>query len=349
MSPSSTVFINMRSQAAGLRGVQRYTIELRQRLGSRLREVAPSKPLLGVKGHLWEQGVLPSLVRRGCLWSPANTGPLSIENQVLTIHDVAPLEHPEWFNAKFVAWYRWLTPILSRRVRKIITVSQFSKERLLQVARIDESKVVIIPEGVDGRFNPQSPDEVNSVRAELNLPSVYYLLSVGALEPRKNLRSLLAAWSLCLERLPKEVWLVIAGPKAPANVFADLNLDQPPPRVHFTGFVADTSLPPLYSGALALVYLSVYEGFGLPALEAMAAGTTPIVANNSSLPEVVGGCGIVVDPYDLEAITAAIVRVVEDASFRLSCESRAAERSKIFNWDRSADLTWTVLAEANAN
>lgn len=344
MNTRPEVFINTRGRTAGIRGVQRYTFELQQRLGARVNAVAPTRPMQGIKGHLWEQAVLPSIIGKGFLWSPANTGPLSVTNQVITIHDVASLEHPEWFNSLFSAWYRWLTPQLVKRVRRVITGSSFSKERLLQFTRVEDSKVVVIPEGVDDRFHPRKDEEIARVLEQLKIPSPHYLLSLGTLEPRKNLPRLLAAWSSCRERLPEEVWLVVAGPRAPANVFGKLELGNIPPRVHFTGFVSESSLPALYSGATALVYVSIYEGFGLPVLEAMASGTVPIVANNSSLPELTGDAGIAVDPYDTEAIAEAIEHVIGDSSHREALAVRAAERSRGFSWERSAAQTWRVLA-----
>jgi glycosyltransferase involved in cell wall biosynthesis len=282
----------MRSQAAGLRGVQRYAAEVQRRLADRVSIVAPGKPMHGVKGHLWEQIALPRIVGKGLLWSPANTGPLSVANQVLTIHDIGSVEHPEWYNSVFASWYRCFTPELIKRVRRVITISSFSRERLQAFVNIDKSKVVVIPLGVDERFRPRNPDEIARMRTALGIPSPHYVLSLGALEPRKNLRRLLMAWSSCVARLPEEIWLVLAGARAPSNVFRAFELGEIPRRVHFAGFVTDDSLPALYSGALALAYVSIYEGFGLPVLEAMASGTVPIVADNTSLPEVVGYAGV---------------------------------------------------------
>jgi glycosyltransferase involved in cell wall biosynthesis len=348
MGANRQVFINIRAQAAGLRGVQRYTAELQAKLKDRLISVAPDRPLQGMRGHLWEQTALPRIVGEGLLWSPANTGPLRVASQVLTIHDIASLEHPEWFNSIFAAWYRWLTPALIKRVRRVITVSQFSRERLLAFANIDESKIAVIPVGVDARFRMRGADEVARVRSELGIPSPYYLLSLAATEPRKNLRRLLAAWASCVTRLPQEIWLVLAGSSAPSRVFRGVEMGDIPPRVHFAGFIADVSLPALYSGALALVYVSTYEGFGLPALEAMASGTVPIVAGNTSLPEVVGDAGLQVNPYDVEDIAAAIERVIDDSHLRETLAARAAQHSRQFNWERTATQTWNVLSEAIA-
>ncbi|MGH7931554.1 MAG: glycosyltransferase family 4 protein [Candidatus Binataceae bacterium] len=329
--------------------MQRYTIELQRRMGKRLRRVAPSHPMQGIKGHLWEQTVLPAIVRKGLLWSPANSGPLAVKSQVLTVHDVASLEHPEWYSPAFAAWYRWMTPKLVHRVQRIITVSEFSKQRLLALTAVDESHVVVIPEGADGRFYPRPATEVERVRLSLNIPSPFYVLSLGALEPRKNLRRLFEAWASCARRIPEEVWLVIAGSNGPSQVFSRLDLGSSPPRVHVTGFVADDDLPALYSGALALAYVSTYEGFGLPALEAMACAAVPLAANNTALPEVVGDAGLLVNPFDSEAIAAGIERLVQDSALREELKARAIERSGEFSWERATNLTWNTLrAEALA-
>lgn len=350
MGASLPIFINTRARTAGLSGVQRYTIELQRRMGNRLRPVAPWQPMQGIKGHLWEQVVLPAVVRKGLLWSPANSGPLSVRAQVLTVHDVASLEHPEWYSPAFAAWYRWMTPKLVHRVRRVITVSEFSKQRLLALTAVDESQVVVIPGGVDSRFYPRPAKEVERVRRQLNIPSPFYVLSLGALEPRKNLRRLLAAWASCARRLPDDIWLVIAGSKGASQVFSHLDLGSSAPRVHMTGFVADCDLPALYSGALALAYVSTYEGFGLPALEAMACAAVPLAANNTALPEVVGDAGLLVNPFDSEAISAGIESLVQDCALRQELKARALKRGREFSWERAAALTWSILrAEALAS
>jgi glycosyltransferase involved in cell wall biosynthesis len=344
MSASSPIFINTRSQTAGMSGVQRYAVELQRRIGSSLRPTAPRRPLQGVKGHLWEQTVLPTLVRDGLLWSPANSGPLAVRKQVLTVHDVASLDHPEWFSPVFAAWYRWMTPRLVRRVQRVITPSEFSKQRLLAVTAIDESRVVVIPMAADDRFCPRSTQEVKRVRNSLGIRSPYYVLSLGTLEPRKNLGRLLAAWTSCVPDLPDEIWLVIAGSGGSSRVFSCPDFGSAPPRVHFTGFVADSDLPALYSGALALAYVSLYEGFGLPALEAMACGTIPVVSNNAALPEVVGKAGLLVNPFDSEAIAAGIKRIIQDLGLRQELKIQAIKRSREFSWQSAADLTWDVIS-----
>jgi len=349
MNASLPIFINTRSQTAGLSGVQRYAAELQQRIGGKLTPIAPGRPLQGVKGHLWEQTVLPTVVRNGFLWSPANSGPLAVRRQLLTVHDVASLDHPEWFSPAFAAWYRWMTPRLVCRVQRVITPSEFSKQRLLALTAIEKSRVVVIPGAADGRFCPRSTQEVERVKDSLNIRSPYYVLSLGTLEPRKNLHRLLAAWGSCVSDLPDEISLVIAGPGSSRRVFSCPEFGSAPHRVHFTGFVADCDLPALYSGALALAFVSLYEGFGLPALEAMACGTIPVVSNNTALPEVVGQAGLLVNPFDSESIGAGIKRIVNDSELRQKLKIQAIKRSGEFTWERAAELTWDVISLASGS
>jgi glycosyltransferase involved in cell wall biosynthesis len=349
MTKHSSVFVNARSETASSCGVQRYAAEMRQRLADCVVSVTPGQPLRGIRGHLWEQAVLPRIVGKGLLWSPANTGPLRVTNQVLTLHDIASLDHPEWYKSPFAAWYQWLTPKLLKRVRHVITPSSFSRDRLLELGGVNESKITVIANGVDSHYRKRPASEIRATITALGIPSSYYLLSLGVMEPRKNLPRLLAAWSTCLARLPREVWLVLAGNKAPDNVFSPSQIEAMPQRVHLAGFVADSALPALYSGALALVCVSVYEGFGLPALEAMACGTPVVAADNTSLPEVVGDGGLLVNPFDVEEIAIAIERILRDTEIRQALGARAAHQSQQFSWERTARSTWKLLEKEMAS
>jgi glycosyltransferase involved in cell wall biosynthesis len=342
------IIVNMRSMSAGPSGVQRYVNEVSARLGDKLERIAPVRPLQGIKGHLWEQGWLSGKIGSRLLWSPANTGPLLCEQQVLTVHDLAALDHPEWFAAKFSAWYRFLLPRLARSVRRVVAVSEFTKRRLVEIAGVDPMKITVIPNGVDQRFRPCAATTINDLRKRLKIPSERYVLSLGTVEPRKNLPVQLGAWSRCVEQLPADTWLVIAGRVGQRHVFSGVNMECVPPRTHFTGFVPDADLPTLYSGALALLYPSIYEGFGLPALESMASGTVPIVSNSTALPEVVADCGLTVDPFDNESIAAAITSLVTSPLMHRDMRERAIRRAHSFTWEKTASMTWEVLSQASA-
>ena len=150
------IVVNTRVLSHPTTGVERYLIELlaRMRPDAGLRKIAPRKAVGGIRGHAWEQLVLPVRVGGDLLFSPCNTGPLAVANQVLTIHDVAALDHPEWLNAKFALWYRWLTPRLARRVKHIITVSEFTRSRIIAHTGVAPEKITVIANGVDPRFRP---------------------------------------------------------------------------------------------------------------------------------------------------------------------------------------------------
>jgi len=346
--------INTRALNSPLTGVQRYILELLKRFENkfqcRITKLSPAKQSSGIWGHFWEQVVLPQYLKNHVLFSPSNTGPLAIRRQVVTIHDLVPLDHPEWLNPQFAAWYRLLIPLLVQRVDKIITISNFTRERLLEWTKVNPQKIVVIYNGVDDRFHPRSEQEILKAIKTLNIPTKHYVLSLGSLEPRKNLHRLLQAWGQIYKEIPQEIWLVIAGAKGKSLVFKNISFDKLPPRVHFTGHVEDKYLPALYSGAysgaLAFAYMSVYEGFGLPPLEAMASGTPPLTGNLTALPEVIGDAGLMVNPFDIEAIAWGLKSLIEDSQLRAQLRKKGLDRAKQFSWDKTAELTWKVIQNA---
>lgn len=309
--------------------------------------VKPGRAMQGLGGHAWEQLILPSKLHGRLLWSPSNSGPLAIEKQVVSIMDVSPLDHPEWSSREFSCWYQFLIPRLIKRVRRVITISEFSRERILYYCPEAASKIHVTLLAADQCFQPVSELMVAAINRRLNLPSCHYIVALGSLEPRKNLQTLLKVWTQIQSKLPDEVWLVLAGAKGKSLVFGNQSYENLPPRVHLTGHVPDDALPALYSGALASIYLSSYEGFGLPPLEAMSCGTPVLVSNTTSLPEVVGDAGLMVDAYDVDAIGDNIIRLVENTRLRADLSLRGLARAKEFSWDRTAQQTWQVLEEAN--
>lgn len=335
--------INGRFLSQRISGVQRYAHELLTRIGPRMAVVSPRSSIHGVRGHLWEQSILPQRLAGGLLWSPCNTGPLAVSKQVVTIHDCAFHDQPEGFSRKFAAWYQWLVPKLARRSRRIITVSKFSKDRLAEYCRVPSEKIAVIPHGVDARFRPLPAEEVADTRRQLGLPR-HYALYVGNLAARKNLRRLLDAWAIVSPRRP-EVSLVLAG--TANHMFRDAALEALPSSVVLAGYVDDAHLPAFYSGAELFVLPSLYEGFGLPVLEAMACRTPVIASNTTSLPEVAGGAALLVDPYSVESLADGLSRVLTDSQLREDLAQRGLEHARSFNWNRTAEETWRVLTEAD--
>ena len=295
-----------------------------------MREIKPSKALSPRAGHLWEQFILPAhLHSNEVLWSPANTSPWILRRQAVTLHDASVFDHPEWFKSTFGAWTRLSWKVLAKGVKAILTVSNFSRERLQHHLRIPDERIHVIPNGVGRPFEPKSAKVVEGVRAKYKLTKPYFLF-VGTHEPRKNLATLVEAW----ERFGgvENYMLAIAG--TDGSVFASVSrIDNP---TYPFGYVPDSDLPALYSGASAVVVPSLYEGFGLAALEAMACGAPVIASNTSAFTETVGDAGILVQPDNVEEIADAMHRITEDRALANTLRERGLKRAKQFSWDESA-------------
>jgi glycosyltransferase involved in cell wall biosynthesis len=313
-------------------------------MGSTVEEIRPTRAIAGLPAHAWEQSVLPFSIRDAVLWSPTNTGPLAMSRQVVTIHDVVPLDHPEWLNPRFAVLHRWLIPRIVRRAAHVITVSEFTRQRLIHHTGLNPEKVSMVYNGVDPRFSPRPEKEIRHVSEVLSLPSRRYVLALGSIEPRKNLVRLVEAWGKLLHRLPGDIWLVITGAAGRSLVYKKVSLPSLP-RVHFTGHINDEHLPALYSGALVFVYPSVYEGFGLPPLEAMACGTPVVTGDRTSLPEVIGGAGLSVDPYNTDEIASALERLICSDDLRRFYSASGRERSQCFSWQKAGATTLRILSE----
>jgi glycosyltransferase involved in cell wall biosynthesis len=262
----------------------------------------------------------------------------------VTIHDAAFADTPECFGRAFAAWYGWLLPRLARRVRRVVTVSDFSRQRIAEATRLRIEQIDVVPNGVDSRFVPASAEAVAQMRSIHGLTGPYILV-LGSLDPRKNLATLLKAWRILSDRRP-DLTLAIAG-GSNLSIFSNHGVDVDNlPRVKRLGYVEDDLLPALYSGCETFVFPSTYEGFGLPPLEAMACGSPVVCSNATSLPEVVADAAMLVPPLDAEAIADALLQVGADSALRQELIARGRSRAAIFTWENSAERIWQVLARA---
>lgn len=260
---------------------------------------------------------------------------------VLTVHDLTFLREPGWFRFDRAAYYRATIKKSVRRATRIIADSQATAEDLQNLLDVDPAIVDVTPLGVDARFRPASEDEVARVRERYALPDTFFLY-LGTLEPRKNIPRIINAWDRtamdCAEHLVvagREGWKVAPIHQAAAEATHHA-------RLHFPGFIDEADLPAILSASTAFIWPSLWEGFGLPPLEAMACGAPVLTSNTSSLPEVVGEAALTVDPEDTEAIAEGLRALSSDQALRDRLRTAGLERAADFTWKRTAEMTYEV-------
>lgn len=332
--------LNGRFNHQRVTGVQRYATEIYQRISNEFILFSPAFFGRGWTGHMWEQQVLARKIPRDhLLWSPANSGPMNTANQVLTIHDIAVLEHPSWYRKEFALWYQILLPKLVHKVKTILTVSNFSKERILSYFDLPSEKVIVIPNGVGSPFQISEKRLPNS---QITLPEKY-LLAVGTIQPKKNLTLLFQAWQVIKKRYP-DYALVIVG-KIDRN-FSKVNLTIDDQDIYKFSFLDDSTLAEIYHEASALIFPSFYEGFGLPALEALACGTPVIGANNSALPEVIGQAGLYFNPFSLDELIDQIDIFLSNETLQNTLTKQALKQAKTYSWEKTSHEVLKALKAA---
>lgn len=258
---------------------------------------------------------------------------------VVTIYDLIPLVFPQGFSAAQRLSFRLMVALAVRRARAVIAVSAATRADLLRYFKLSPDRVHVTPLAADASFYPRPPAEVAAVRARYGLPDAY-VLYMGINKPHKNLPRLIEAYAKIGAAPP----LVLAGREDPRYPEARrqaevLGLGG---RVVFPGDIAGADLPALYSGASLFVFPSLYEGFGLPPLEAMACGTPVVCSNRASLPEIVGDAALTFDPYDVDAIASALRRALDDAGLRADLRARGLARAAQFSWDHTAQETFKI-------
>ncbi len=299
------------------------------------------------------------------LFVPAHVLPLGAPlrrrpRTVVTIHDMGYLHFPEAHTRAQLIYLRLSTLWSARAADRVIAISRATRDDLVRYAGVRPEKITVIYHGLSERFRPvENPELIRATRARYGIGERYFLY-LGTVQPRKNLERLIEAFASLGDRrwglgvgaatpdshppslIPQ---LVIAGKKgwlteAIERRAAELGLSG---RVIFTGYVPDADVPALLSGALAFVFPSLYEGFGMPVLEAMACGAPVLAANTSSLPEVAGDAALLVAPTDIAAIAAALARLAAEPGLRDDLRARGLARAAEFTWDRCAAQTLEVL------
>jgi glycosyltransferase involved in cell wall biosynthesis len=267
---------------------------------------------------------------------------LSGVKSVFTLHDLVFRFYPETHKLLNRWFLTLMMPRFLQAADAVIAVSEWTKKDAMELYRLDEDKITVIYEGVNPLFRPASQERISALRQKYGILNKF-ILSVGTIEPRKNLTSLVEAYR-SLKDQDRELQLVIVGKKGWLyegffRKLRELGLEE---DVIFPGFVSDEDLPTLYSAADLFVLPSLYEGFGLPVLEAMACGTPVITSNASSLPEVTGEAALLVDPHDTGALVRAARAVLDGEELRSELRAKGPKQAARFSWEKAARETLVV-------
>ena len=320
----------------GPHGIGRFASELRKRLPA-LRPLPTFWPLLHPLEPVLLAGVLYTL-RPLVYFSPGFNPPVrSPRPFVFTIHDLIHLHVPAEASRAKQAYYRLVVRPAAHRAYRVLTVSQYTHHEIVEWTGLPAERVVVVGNGVGAAFTPVG------VR---HTPGYPYLLYVGNRKPHKNLTRLLQGFAH--SGLRRDLCLVLTG-LPEATLSQQVMALQLQDRVVYAGHLTELELAAYYRGAVAVVCPSLYEGFGLPPLEAMACGTPVVTSNRTALPEVVGEAAMLVDPYDVEALAWGIRRVVDDQGLRQALAHKGLARAQRFTWEQTAARVWQVLQEAAAD
>lgn len=272
---------------------------------------------------------------------------------VATIHDLAFEHMPETFTRRGSLQLKLTVRRTARRAAKIATVSEYSRQDILRTYKLPPEKITVTYNGIESHFTEQTESEAETkdVRQRFGIEGDF-LLAVGSLQPRKNLVRLIRVYSQLRSENPDFApQLVIVGRKLwlADEIFAEIRQQRWADDVILTGYVPDQDLPKLYRAATAFVYPSLFEGFGLPPLEAMACGTPVLTSNVSSLPEVTGEAALLIDPKNESELAAALLRITDDHNLRAQLRRRGIEQAKKFTWRTAAETTLQLYLEARGS
>lgn len=320
---------------SGPHGIGRFSREIEKRLVG-LQHVPGSLPLLHPMEPLWLSGFsIKTRKKFRAYFSPGFNPPLWAPMPVIfTIHDLIHLRFEGESSATKKLYYETVVRPNVRRAAKVLTVSEFSKQEIMEWAGVDDLQVQVVGNGVGPEFTP------DGIRYEPGYP---YLLYVGNRKPHKNIFRMLQA--LARSQAAKDVCLLMSGDwdKETLNFCRSLHLQD---KVAFAGRISDEELSAYYRGAMGLLFPSLYEGFGLPPLEAMACGCPVIASGMTSLPEVCGEAVLYCDPFDVDSIAEKIDILLTSDDTRRNLGAKGLERAKRFTWDACAAKASSIIEQA---
>ena len=263
---------------------------------------------------------------------------------VATIHDLSYLHYPQHHPRERILFMERHMPRTLTQASAIMCDSEFIRQEIINILGVPASKVVDVPLGVDQVFHPRDLTTLRPVLSRYHLDGLTYLLAVSTLEPRKNLPRLLIAYARLPEALRARHPLALVGAKGWLNTELERHLAplERTGQLRRLGYVPQDDLPVLYAGAHAFAYPSLYEGFGLPLLEAMASGLPALSSHRSSLPQVAGDAALLIDPEDIDDLTAGLERLLSDEPWRAVARDRGMEQARRFSWDRCVEETIAV-------
>lgn len=292
-----------------------------------------------LKGQLWEQFHLPRTIKSSdLLLNLCNTGPVVSHQQVVVIHDAATVRIPMAFSRSFRLWYRVLMPTLGCMARRVLTVSEFSRGEIGRAFGIPAGKMSVVVEG--GEHILRMSVATDAI-ARFNLGARPFVLAVSSMAAHKNFRLVLDA----LAKLPDAPFDVAIAGGANSKVFGEAGHLQSD-RVHWLGYVSDEELRALYESAMCFVFPSIYEGFGIPPLEAMQCGCPVLAARAASIPEVCGDAALYFDPHDAKQLSDLLIRLAGDAELRAELSARGRARASLFSWEKAARQVVAACREA---
>lgn len=349
------IVINARFLTQNITGVQRFAIEISLRLKESVENIEFVTPsdirqqkvfvALGAKvigshhGHLWEQIDLPKYLKQSgnpLLVNLANMAPLFYKNKIVTIHDVAYKIFPQTYPKTFLLFYSFVIPRLLHINRHVVTVSEFSRDEISRFYDVEKKKISVVHNAVSNIFKPTMSDDLGR-----------YFLAVSSMNYRKNFLYILDAFTRYQQQGGEESLFIIGDLKQKSFNEIDLSQYEDNPQIKFLGRVTDEELVGYYGRALAFIYPSFYEGFGIPPLEAQACHCPAICADASCLPEVFGDSVLYCNPYDPMSLMDKIKRIATDELLRETLIRKGIKNLQRYSWEGSAEKIKAIIDKLN--